>query len=67
MTTMTKDTNGINVEQLVGTIDAIKNDDNLGHFTFKAASEWVDGTHSKGWIQGFTHAGAEDETRAAAF
>ncbi len=67
MTTKTTHANGINVDQLVGTIDAIKADDKLAHFTFKAGSSWVDGTHSKGWIQGFTHAGAEDETRTEAF
>jgi uncharacterized OsmC-like protein len=67
MTTKTNQTNGINVDQLVGTIDAIKADDNLGHFTFKAGSSWVDGTYSKGSIQSFTHAGAEDETRTVAF
>ena len=67
MTTKTKKTNGIDVDQLIGTIDAIKADDNLGNFTFKAVSTWVDGTYSKGWIQGFTHAGAEDETRTEPF
>jgi uncharacterized OsmC-like protein len=67
MTTTVSAKNGINVEQLLATIDAIKGDDNLGVFTFRAGSRWVDGTHSTGWIKGFTHAGAEDETRSEAF
>lgn len=60
-------TNGINVDQLIGTIEAIKADDNLGVFTFKASSVWKDGTYNRGSIQGFTHAGAEDDTRTKPF
>ncbi len=59
--------NGIDVDQLLGTIDAIKQDDRLGVFTFKAQTVWEEGTYNKGTIQGFTHAGAEDETRTEAF
>jgi uncharacterized OsmC-like protein len=59
--------NGINVDQLVQTIEAIKDDPNLGAFTFKAKSSWKDGTHNLGEIAGFTHAGADDESRAAPF
>ncbi len=59
--------NGINVDQLVQTIEAIKDDPNLGAFTFRAKSSWKDGTHNLGEIAGFTHAGADDESRAAPF
>ncbi len=59
--------NGIDVDQLVGTIEAIKKDPNLGVFTFRASSSWEDGTYNKGTIQAFTHAGVEDETRATPF
>lgn len=59
--------NGINVDQLVQTIEAIKADPDLGAFTFRAKSSWKDGTHNLGEIAGFTHAGAEDESRAAPF
>lgn len=67
MTTTVSASNGIDVAQLVGTIEAIKEDPNLGVFTFRAANTWQDGTHSQGTIQGFIHAGAEDATREAAF
>lgn len=60
-------TNGIDVPQLVQTIEAIKQDAQLGSFTFRAASTWKEGTHNVGRIGRFTHAGAEDETRAAPF
>jgi uncharacterized OsmC-like protein len=60
-------TNGIDVQQLLQTIDAIKQDAAIGQFTFRARSTWREGTHSTGEIGRFVHAGAEDETRAAAF
>lgn len=59
--------NGIDVDRLVETIEAIKEDANLGAFTFRAKSRWENGTHSVGEISGFTHAGSEDETRSEAF
>ncbi|HKZ24666.1 MAG TPA: OsmC family protein [Acidimicrobiia bacterium] len=59
--------NGIDVDQLVGTIEAIKKAPNLGAFTFRASSSWEDGTYNKGTIQSFTHAGVEDETRTTPF
>ncbi|MGQ0847566.1 MAG: OsmC family protein [Actinomycetota bacterium] len=63
---MTTD-NGIDVGRLVETIEAIKGDPNLGTFTFRAKSSWVDGTHNVGEIAGFGHAGGEDQSRAAPF
>lgn len=59
--------NGIDVDQLVETIEAIRTDPNLGRFTFRAKSSWEDGTHNVGEIAGFSHAGAEDKSRAAPF
>lgn len=66
MTTITAK-NGIDVDQLVQTIEAIKEDASLGSFTFRARSTWEGGTHSVGEIGGFTHAGGEDQSRAAPF
>lgn len=66
MTTTTA-RNGIDVDRLVATIGAIDEQAELGAFTFRARSSWVDGTHSVGRIDRFTHAGAEDETRTEPF
>lgn len=66
MTTVTV-RNGINVDQLLGTIQAIEEDPSVGSFTFRARSVWRDGTHSTGEIGRFTHAGQEDESRTAPF
>ena len=59
--------NGIDVDQLLGTIDAIKDDPNVATFTFKASSVWEDGTRSHGRIGRFVHAGAEDDSRETPF
>jgi uncharacterized OsmC-like protein len=59
--------NGIDVDQLVATIEAIKEDPALGAFTFRARSTWKDGTHNVGEIADFTYAGSEDHSRAAPF
>jgi uncharacterized OsmC-like protein len=67
MTTTTTVRNGIDVDQLMGTIDAIKADAQVGSFTFRAASTWVDGTHNTGSIDGFVHAGAENGSRNEPF
>ncbi|MCE0485876.1 OsmC family protein [Ornithinimicrobium sediminis] len=61
------ETNGIDVTALVQTIEATKEDPSLSSFTFRARSIWQDGTHNVGQIHGFTHAGAQDHSRAAPF
>ena len=59
--------NGVDVDALVETVEAIKSDPELGTFTFRARSSWEEGTHNRGEIGTFTHAGAPDESRAAPF
>lgn len=66
MSTITA-TNGIDVDALVGTIDAIEDQPELARFTFKASTDWRDGTHSTARIGSFDHAGAKDESRVAGF
>jgi uncharacterized OsmC-like protein len=59
--------NGIAVDQLLATIKAIEDDAALATFTFHASSTWVGGTHNRGQIHGFDHAGEKDESRAEPF
>ena len=59
--------NGVNVDQLVGTVNAIKANPDLARFTFRASSEWAGGGHSQTKIQGFYGAGAEDTSRTGPF
>lgn len=59
--------NGVNVDQLVGTINAIKANPNLARFEFRAENQWVDGGHSRTTIQSFYGAGTEDSSRTRPF
>lgn len=59
--------NGVNVDQLVGTINAIKANPDLAHFKFRAKNKWVNGGHSRTSIQSFYGAGQEDSSRDKPF
>lgn len=67
MSTAVNITNGIDVGQLVATIEAIQADANVGAFTFRARSTWQGGTHSVGEIGSFIHAGEENDSRTEPF
>lgn len=64
MTATTNIKNGVNVDQLVGTIEAIKGDPTIADFQFRSETKWVDGGHCQTEIQGFYGAKAEDNSRA---
>lgn len=59
--------NGVNVDQLVGTVEAIKENPTLAQFKFRAETEWVSGGHSRTKIQSLYGAGQEDTSRAQPF
>jgi len=59
--------NGVNVDQLVATINAIKTNPSLARFQFRAHNEWISGGHSRTTIQSFYGAGQEDASRSDAF
>ncbi|MER3459632.1 MAG: osmotically inducible protein C [Chloroflexota bacterium] len=59
--------NGVNVDQLVGTIQAIKDNPALARFKFRAENQWVNGGHSRTIIQSFYGAGGEDTSRTRPF
>ena len=59
--------NGVNVDQLVGTINAIKGNPDLARFKFRAETEWIGGGHSRTRIQSFYGAGQEDTSRSKPF
>ena len=56
--------NGVNVNQLVDTVDAVKENPDLGCFEFKAETEWLGGGHSRTEFQEFYGAGQEDSSRS---
>lgn len=59
--------NGVNVDQLVGTIGAIQDNPELAKFQFRANTQWVSGGHSRTSIQSFYGAGSEDSSRPEPF
>lgn len=59
--------NGVNVDQLVGTIQAIQANPNLAKFQFRSNTKWIEGGHSQTQIQSFHGAGLEDTSRSRPF
>jgi uncharacterized OsmC-like protein len=59
--------NGVDTEQLFGTLDAIKADPSLARFQFRARNRWIDGAHNRTTIRDFYAANQEDTSRAEAF
>jgi uncharacterized OsmC-like protein len=59
--------NGVDVDRLVATIGAVKNDEKLARFTFRAQSRWETGGRNHGAIQGFDHAGKATAERPTSF
>ena len=67
MSVSTHITNGVNVDQLISTINLIKENPGLAHFKFRAHTDWINGGHSRTQIKGFFGAGSEDTSRATPF
>jgi uncharacterized OsmC-like protein len=59
--------NGIDTEQLFGTLDAIKAEPGLARFQFRATNRWIDGAHNRSTIKDLYGAGVQDTSRAEAF
>ncbi len=53
--------NGVPVDTLFATLDAIKGQPELGKFQFRAQNRWIDGAHNRTTITGFFGAGQEQE------
>ena len=59
--------NGVNVDTMFGTLDAIKAQPSLGTFQFRATNRWMGGSHNRSTIQVFYGAGQEDSSRSMPF
>lgn len=59
--------NGVDVEQLVGTVNAIKETPGLARFKFRTTSRWGGGAKSAASIKSFYGAGQEDTSRTQSF
>ena len=68
MTTQTQTLiNGVPVDRLVETIEAIDAQPSLGESHFRATNRWINGALNRSTIQGFYAAGEEDTTRTEPF
>lgn len=59
--------NGVNVDQLVSTVEAIKANPSLANFTFRSTTDWLEGGYSRTTIQSFYGVGQEDTSRTEPF
>jgi uncharacterized OsmC-like protein len=59
--------NGVDTEQLFGTLDAVKADSSIARFQFRARNRWIDGAHNRSTIRDFYAANQEDTSRSADF
>jgi len=64
---ITTTVNGVDLDRLTATTDAVVADPTLAGFQFRADNHWIDGGHSRTAIQGFFGVGHEDATRAEPF
>ena len=53
VTTEHPSTNGVDTATLFATIDAVKGQNEIAKFQFRASNTWVNGTHSRSTISGF--------------
>lgn len=66
-TQVTTSINGVAVDALIATIDAIRKDPPLGEAHFRAHNRWIDGALNRSTIQGFYAARSEDTSRTQPF
>jgi uncharacterized OsmC-like protein len=59
--------NGVEIQQLFGTLDAIKAEPSLARFQFRARNRWIDGAHNRTTIRDFYAANQEDASRSEEF
>jgi uncharacterized OsmC-like protein len=59
--------NGVDTQQLYGTLDAIKADPTIALFQFRARNRWLEGAHNRTTIRDFYAANQEDTSRGSEF
>jgi uncharacterized OsmC-like protein len=64
---VTNSVNGVDLDRLVATIDAVNATPGLARFQFRAHNRWADGSRSRTTIQDFYGVGQEDASRTEPF
>ena len=59
--------NGVDTDQVTGLAGHIQRDEDYGKFRFRARNQWINGAHTRSYIQGFLAGGNEDSSRKKAF
>ena len=59
--------NGLDLEQMTATVEALKANPSLAQFEFRARNRWISGGENRSTIKDFYGAGGEDTSRTAAF
>ena len=59
--------NGLDLEQMGQTVEALRNQPVLAQFEFRANNQWVNGGENRSHIQSFYGAGQEDTSRSEPF
>ena len=57
--------NGVNIDQMVGTVNAIKGTPSLAKFNFRSSSKWGGGAKSSSYVKSFYGAGQETVRKEA--
>jgi uncharacterized OsmC-like protein len=55
--------NGVNVDQLLGTIQEVRKNPDMAQFKFRATNAWIDGTHNRAVVRDFYGVLKEDSSR----
>jgi uncharacterized OsmC-like protein len=66
-TTVVNEVNGVRIDRLQATIEAIKETPAIADFKFRASNNWVAGAQNVSEIKGFYGASQEDESRSNVF
>src|SRR4051812_40102469 len=64
---VTSTLNGVDLERLTATIEAVSTDPTLARFQFRAQNHWIDGGYSRTTIKDFYGVGQEDTSRTQPF
>lgn len=69
MTTMTQATtrNGLDLQAMTQTVEALRADPSLAAFQFRARNRWINGGENRSTIRDFFGAGVEDQSRTMTF
>ena len=66
-TTMNGVINGVDVDRMADTIQAVQQNTSLATFKFRAKNRWISGGHNRSTIRSFYGAGKEDTLRVQPF